>query len=258
MATDTSGQTIIAVERTAQVLSAFAQTDSQTLGVTEISQTLDISKAVVHRVLNTLRTIDYIGIDPATRRYMLGPAALELGLAFLRHVDVRDIAKPVLEELSDKTQETATLSIRSGAHRLYIDQITPPREVKMTVVLGRSFPLHAGGSSKAILANLRADEIESYIADVALEALTPSTITNPDRLMEELARIRRQGYAASANERQPGAASVAAPVFDHSGGPVAAISLCGPAERFQDETDDAAALIVAAGRQLSERMGYRP
>ncbi|RLE14479.1 MAG: IclR family transcriptional regulator, partial [Actinobacteria bacterium] len=101
MATDTSGQTIIAVERTAQVLSAFAQTDSQTLGVTEISQTLDISKAVVHRVLNTLRTIDYIGIDPATRRYMLGPAALELGLAFLRHVDVRDIAKPVLEELSD-------------------------------------------------------------------------------------------------------------------------------------------------------------
>lgn len=258
MATDTSGQTIIAVERTAQVLSAFAQTDSQTLGVTEISQTLDISKAVVHRVLNTLRTIDYIGIDPVTRRYMLGPAALELGLAFLRHVDVRDIAKPVLEELSDKTQETATLSIRSGTHRLYIDQITPPREVKMTVVLGRSFPLHAGGSSKAILANLRADEIESYIADVALEALTPSTITDPDRLMEELTRIRRQGYAASVNERQPGAASVAAPVFDHSGGPVAAISLCGPAERFQDETDDAAALIVAAGRQLSERMGYRP
>jgi DNA-binding IclR family transcriptional regulator len=128
----------------------------------------------------------------------------------------------------------------------------------MTIVLGRSFPLHAGASSKAILANLQADEIESYIADVALEALTDSTITDPDRLMEELARIRQQGYAASVNERQAGAASVAAPVFDHSGGPVAAISLCGPAERFQDEAHDAAALIVAAGRQLSERMGYRP
>jgi DNA-binding IclR family transcriptional regulator len=257
MAAETPGQTITAVERTALVMSAFAQTDSQTLGVTEISKSLNISKAVVHRILNTLRSQNYITIDPETRRYSLGPAALELGLAFLRHVDVRDVAKPMLQELSDKTQETATLSIRSGTHRLYIDQVTPSREVKMTVVLGRSFPLHAGGSSKAILAHMEADEIQSYVSEAGLEPLTESTITDPDRLMKDLARIRRLGYASSVNERQAGAASVAAPVFDHSGGPVAAISLCGPAERFQDEADDAATLIVAAGKQLSERMGYR-
>jgi IclR family acetate operon transcriptional repressor len=257
MAGETPGHTITSVERTALVMSAFTQTDSQTLGVTEISQSLDISKAVVHRILNTLRGQDYITIDPVTRRYMLGPAALELGLTFLRHIDVRDIARPMLEELSAKTQETATLSIRSGTHRLYIDQVTPSREVKMTVVLGRSFPLHAGGSSKAILAHMEADEIRSYVSEIGLEPLTESTITDPDRLLEDLARIRHVGYAASVNERQAGAASVAAPVFDHSGGPVAAISLCGPAERFQDEADEAAALIVAAGRQLSERMGYR-
>lgn len=257
MAGDTSGQTITAVERTALVMSAFAQADSQHLGVTEISNNLDISKAVVHRILNTLRSLDYIAVDPATRRYMLGPAALELGLAFLRHVDVRDIAKPMLEELSAKTEETATLSIRSGTHRLYIDQVTPSREVKMTVLLGRSFPLHAGGSSKAILAHLAPEDIEDYMSDVVLEPLTELTITDPDLLMKDLARIRRLGYASSVNERQPGAASVAAPVFDHSGWPVAAISLCGPAERFKDKADEAAALIVAAGRQLSERMGYR-
>ena len=257
MAAETSGQTITAVERTALVMSAFAQSDSQTLGVTEISNDLGISKAVVHRILNTLRSQGYITIDPATRRYMLGPAALELGLAFLRHVDVRDIAKPMLEELSAKTQETATLSIRSGTHRLYVDQVTPPREVKMTVVLGRSFPLHAGGSSKAILAHLGAEEIDTHISDVGLETLTESTITDPGLLLTDLAHIRELGYASSVNERQAGAASVAAPVFDHSGRPVAAISLCGPAERFRDEADEAAALIVAAGRQLSERMGYQ-
>ncbi len=257
MAGETPGQTITAVERTALVMSVFAQTDSQTLGVTEISNDLNISKAVIHRILNTLRSQNYITIDPTTRRYMLGPAALELGLAFLRHVDVRNIAKPMLQELSDRTHETATLSIRSGTHRLYVDQVTPSREVKMTVVLGRSFPLHAGGSSKAILAHMEADEIQSYVSDVGLESLTKSTITDPDRLMEDLARIRHLGYASSVNERQAGAASVAAPVFDHSGGPVAAISLCGPAERFQDEADEAATLIVAAGRKLSERMGYR-
>ncbi len=257
MAGEMPGQTITAVERTALVMSAFAQTDSQTLGVTEISNDLNISKAVVHRILNTLRSQNYITIDPVTRRYSLGPAALELGLAFLRHVDVRDIAKPMLQELSDKTQETATLSIRSGTHRLYIDQVTPSREVKMTVVLGRSFPLHAGGSSKVILAHMEADEIQSYVSEVGLESLTESTITDSDRLMKDLARIRRLGYASSVNERQAGAASVAAAVFDHSGWPVAAISLCGPAERFQNEADEAATLIVAAGKRLSERMGYR-
>jgi DNA-binding IclR family transcriptional regulator len=127
----------------------------------------------------------------------------------------------------------------------------------MTVVLGRSFPLHAGGSSKAILAHLGAEEIDAYISNVALESLTESTITDPDRLLEDLAHIREFGYASSVNERQAGAASVAAPVFDHSGGPVAAISLCGPAERFQDEADEAAVLIVAAGRRLSKLMGYQ-
>jgi len=257
MTSDTSGQTITAVERTALVMSAFAQADSQMLGVTEISNNLAISKAVVHRILNTLRSQDYIAVDPTTRRYMLGPAALELGLAFLRHVDVRDIAKPLLVDLCAKTQETATLSIRSGMHRLYIDQVTPSREVKMTVVLGRSFPLHAGGSSKAILAHLAADDLEAYMSDVVLDSLTESTITDPDLLAQDLARIRRAGFASSVNERQAGAASVAAPIFDHSGGPVAAISLCGPAERFQDEAEEAAKLIVAAGKQLSERMGYR-
>jgi len=257
MAGDTPGPTITAVERTALVMNAFTRTDSQTLGVTEISNNLGISKAVVHRILNTLRSQGYITIDPATRRYMLGPAALELGLAFLRHVDARDIAGPMLKELSAKTQETATLSIRSGTHRLYVDQVTPTREVKMTVVLGRSFPLHAGGSSKAILAHLGTEEINAYISEGALESLTESTITDPDRLLEDLAHIRELGYASSVSERQAGAASVAAPIFDHSGGPVAAISLCGPAERFQDEAEEAAALIVAAGRQLSKRMGYQ-
>ena len=127
----------------------------------------------------------------------------------------------------------------------------------MTVMLGRSFPLHAGGSSKAILAHLGAEEIDTYISDVGLESLTESTITDPGLLLADLAHIRDLGYASSVNERQAGAASVAAPVFDHSGRPVAAISLCGPAERFRDEAEEAAALIVAAGEQLSERMGYQ-
>jgi len=253
-----SGQTITAVERTAQVLNAFARTENKTLGVTEIAHELDISKAVVHRILNSLRVSGYIALDQETRRYMLGPAALAVGLAFLRHVDVRDLARPALKELSDATQETATLSIRTGWQRVYIDQVTPPREVKMTVRLGPAFPLHAGASSKAILSHMPQYEIDWYISNVPLEALTDETISDPDDLVEQLSVIRRLGYASSVGERQSGAASVAAPILDHDGVPVAAMSLCGPAERFQDTADHAADIVVKACRDLSQRMGYRP
>ena len=258
MTDKSAGQTITTVVRTAEVLAAFARADSRTLGVTEIAQELGISKAVVHRILNSLRTTGFIDVDSATHRYLLGPTALDVGLTFLRHVDVRDLAHPVLRDLSEKTQETATLSIRSGWHRVYIDQVTPPREVKMTVPLGRSFPLHAGSSSKVLLAHLTSEEIDEYISTVDLEPLTDLTITDPARLLDELTTIRSAGFAVSNGERQAGAGSVAAPILDYSGTPIASMSLCGPAERFRAEVDAAAALIVEAGQRLSRQMGYRP
>jgi DNA-binding IclR family transcriptional regulator len=257
MDTTISGQTITAVERTAEVLTAFARADSQTLGVTEIAQELEISKAVVHRILNSLRAKGFIEIEPESRRYLLGPTALAVGLAFLRHVDVRELARPVLRDLGERTEETATLSIRSGWNRIYIDQVTPPREVKMTVALGRSFPLHAGSSSKVLLAYLSPEEIDEYLSIADFEALTELTITDPDRLRDELDQIRSQGYARSLGERQSGAGSVAAAILDHSGRAIASMSLCGPIERFRAEMDKAAELIVAAGQRLSSQMGYR-
>jgi IclR family acetate operon transcriptional repressor len=257
MADETRGQTITAVERTAMVLKAFSSASTPTLGVTEIAQQLDISKAVVHRILNSLRVHKFIDIDPTSRRYMLGSASLAIGLAFLRNVDVRDLARPALRFLSDETQETATLSIRSGWQRVYIDQVTPGREVKMTVDLGRPFPLHAGSSSKALLAHLPAEEIDTYVSVVGLDSLTERTITDSNDLNEELARIRKKGFAMSSGERQSGAASVAAAILDHDGHPIAAMSLCGPAERFQSEADAAARAVMAASRAISEQMGYR-
>ncbi len=245
------------MERTAQVLKTFSRASTPTLGVTEIAQELDISKAVVHRILNSLRVQRFIDIDPTSRRYMLGPASLAVGLAFLRNVDVRDLARPVLRELSDRTQETATLSIRSGWQRIYIDQVTPGREVKMTVDLGRPFPLHAGSSSKALLAHLPAEEIDTYVSVVGLDSLTDRTITDAEDIKEELARIREKGFAMSIGERQSGAASVAAAILDHDGHPIASMSLCGPAERFESEADAAARAVVAASRSISQQMGYR-
>lgn len=249
-------QTIGAVERATAVLHFFIDTDERHLGVTEIATALDLSKAVIHRVLASLKEADLVDVDPETRRYSLGPAALALGLAYLDRIDMRRLAHPSLERLSQLTDETATLSVRHDAHRVYIDQVLPPTEVKMTVSVGQPFPLHAGSSSKAFLAFLPDAEQQAYL-ETELRRFTDRTITDVAALRDDLAAIRKRGFARSLGERQSDAASVAAPVFNHHAEPVAVLSVCGPLERFRSEADDAAKHLLNETRELSRRLGFR-
>lgn len=249
-------QTILAIERATDVLALFADADEATLGVTEIAQALGLSKAVVYRILSSFRAKGFVELDEMTRRYSLGPRALHLGLAYMNRIDVARLAHPELERLCRETDETATLSLRTGNRRVYVDQVTPDRDVKMVVQLGLQVPLHAGASSKAFLAFLEPEEQQRILAG-SLQRLTKITVTNARTLRKEIAEIRDRGYAASFGERMEGAASVAAPVLGHNGEVVAVISVCGPVERFRAAADGAAKLLLEATLRLSQRLGYR-
>ncbi|GAA0949580.1 IclR family transcriptional regulator [Actinocorallia libanotica] len=253
---ENTGQVIATVERAVDVLMYFVETSAATLGVTEIAEALGMSKAAVHRILSSLRGRHLIALDPVSRRYSLGIGAMRLGLSYLDRLDARHIATPELVTLSQRTDETATLSLRTGWSRVYADQVTPAREVIMSVSLGVPYPLHAGGSSKAFLAFLADDEIEAYLSEVRLEPLTDSTIGDAVRLREELAEIRERGWAQSFAERMSGAASVAAPVLDHHGRPVVVVSVCGPLERFRTEVDACVEALLDSTGRLSAQMGW--
>lgn len=125
----------------------------------------------------------------------------------------------------------------------------------MTVQLGHPYPLHAGGSSKAFLAHLSDEFIDDYLSR-PLESLGPLTTTDPDLLRKDLALVRSRGFASSLGERQEGAGSVAAPVFGLESDPVAVISVCGPVERFRNEIDDIAPVLLESTRKLSRRLGW--
>jgi DNA-binding IclR family transcriptional regulator len=252
-----SGQTIAGIERALDALSLFAESESASLGVTEIAHALGLSKAVVHRILASFRAKGFVELDETTRRYSLGPKILVLGLTYLDRVDIVSVARDVMARLCALTEETATLSLRSGDQRVYVDQVTPNRDVKMSVTLGLPYPLHAGASSKAFLAFLTPGEVDAYLDGPALAALTPKTQVDPRKLRKELARIREQGYAQSFGERMEGAGAVAAPVFGRDGTPAGVISVCGPIERFREEADKAAELLLAHTRDASARLGYR-
>jgi IclR family acetate operon transcriptional repressor len=249
-------QAVASVERAADVLIHLAQPEASSLGVTDIAKDLGLSKAVVHRILVSLRSRGLIAVDESSRRYSLGPMALALGLSSINRLDVRKAAGPVLAALAKATGETATLSVRTGNTRVYLDQATPDREVIMSVSIGVPFPLHAGASSKAFLAFLPEDEINDYLSG-SLAKLTPGTVTNVSVLRRELRQIRDRGWADSAEERQSGAAAVAAPVFDSANAPVAVISVGGPVGRFAEVKDDCVTKVVAAARQLSTQLGCR-
>lgn len=251
-----SPRSVVTVERAADVLLHFAQVEGQTLGVSEIATELAMPKAAVHRILSSLVSRGLVQLDPAVRRYALGPMAMTLGLSYLERLDIRRLAVPELHRLSAETNETATLSVRTGDTRVYVDQVTPRREVIMSVSVGIPFPLHAGASSKAFLAFLPPQQITAYLK-TRLARLTPNTITSHTALRRDLQEIRDRGWARSRAERQPGAASAAAPVFDHLGLPIAVISVCGPAERFETEIDPCAAQLLNVTRSLSARMGHR-
>ena len=255
--TPSGSQTVATVERAADILVLFTESDSPTLGVTEIAEKLNTSKAAVHRILASLRSRHLIHLDEESRRYSLGTTAMRLGAAYQERVDIRQIVGSDLRSLSRLTGETTTLSVRTGDARIYIDQVTPQREVIMTVSLGVRYPLHAGSSSKAFLAFLPEDEREAYLEREPLGSLTGATMVDTYELRRELERIREAGYATSFGERQAGAASTAAPILDHRGEPMAVISVCGPRERFLEEADTCSRALLEVSRKLSHRMGAR-
>ncbi|QFG26764.1 IclR family transcriptional regulator [Actinomadura sp. WMMB 499] len=207
------------------------------LGVSAISRELGISKAVVHRILQSLVSREMLETDPGTARYRLGPAAVALGVSALRRFNIRNAAAPALRRLRDETGETTTLSGLVGDERVYLDQFESPHEVKMTVEIGRRFPLHAGSSSRVILAYLPEDRRETILAR-PLAVLTDRTVTDEAVLRDRLAEAVREGVAVSLGERQADAGSVAAPLFGPDGAVHGAISVCGPRHRFTPEAVD--------------------
>lgn len=254
-APEDSGKLIASVERALDVLLLFARTDGPDLGVTEIARELNLSKAVVHRLLVTLASRRLVGADPTSRRYRLGSAALTIGAAYLDRLDLTGLVNPHLRDLSDATQETATMSVRSDWYRVYVTQVVPEREVRMEVAIGRPYPLHAGSSSKAFLAHLPEDERERYLQQPSLAALTEQTLVDVRTLRADIEVIRRRGYAMSLGERQAGAASIAAPILDREGDVVAVISVCGPAERLGPRIEGVAPQLLSVTNAVSRALG---
>jgi DNA-binding IclR family transcriptional regulator len=239
-----------AADRVADVLLLFARSD-EPLGVSGIARELALSKAVVHRILQSLMSRSLIRGVPGRAIYQLGPSAIGLGARAWSQMDVRSVAAPILRELRGETRETTTLSILVGRHRIYLDQFESPQEIKMVVEIGPRFPLHSGASSRAILAWLP----HNFASEAVGELRQLRGDFDEPAFLEELDATRRRGYTISHNERGTGAASIAAAFFDLAGNVVGSISASGPVFRYPgDHEAEHAALVVAAAERVTEAL----
>ena len=180
---------------------------------------------------------------------------MDVTLDRFRHFELPVVALPHMRRLRDATTETVALSMVDGWTQSFLVQLESRQEIRQAVEIGKRLPLHFGGSGKATLAYMPEAELEDYLAQPALAKPSGKGL-DVKRLRAELVEIRKRGYARSAGERVPGAASVAAPVRNHLGEIVGCISVSGPAWRFTDEkAAEYGRMMLKTAAEISHDLG---
>lgn len=250
--------TLASVHNAARLLCAFSTTDTE-YGVSELARKLQLAKSTVHRLLTTLAEEELVERNPRTGRYRLGLKMWELGTLAAGHLTLHEAAAPYLDDLRNRTRETVHIAVLDGTEVVYVERRESPQTLRLFGRVGHRNYAHCTSTGKVLLAFLPPEERQRRVAAMDLPAKTPYTITDRDRLLEELAAVRKRGYAVNVNESELGIASVAAPILDRTGGVVAAVSTAGPLTRFEGPAmRQFAEMTVDAARAISERLGYRP
>ena len=247
---------IQAVLAALDVLDCFA--GEPFLGLAELNHRTGLQRSRIMRILGTLESRGYLLEDPGSGGYTPGPRLMVLGKVFERHQDLPAQARPILRKLADDTGESSSLFVQDGRERMVLVREEGTQVLRMAITEGQRMPLHAGASSKVLLAFGAREDRARLAREKQLPPLTPDTITDPRRLGAELNRIRRQGYALSRGERVAGTASIAAPVFDDRNRFLGALGIGGPEHHYrQAEAVELRTRVIAAAQELSHRLGWR-
>lgn len=224
---------IASVNNALKLLLLFREQDSVRL--TEACHYLGVAHSTAHRLLAMLAYHGFVRQDEASRTYVAGPALVDVGLAVVRTLDIRSHARPHLERLSQTFNETAHLAVLEGPMVRYLDAVESSMILRVIPRTGALNPAHCTSVGKALLASLTPAEIRRLYPEVEtqLETRTSRSIVSRNQLLDELEKVRRQGYAVNRGESEEGVGSVAI-AFKDMGQRPAAIALAAPLSRMPD------------------------
>jgi DNA-binding IclR family transcriptional regulator len=243
------------LDRGLAILSHLARVRSCT--TPELADALGLSRSTTYRLVERLRDGGWLAGEPSGH-LRLGPAAARLASAAVASTNLKDAAVPALHELLSATQETVSLAVPNELSMVFVHRERGPRPVGVSAELGTSRPLHCTSVGRAYLAALPAEQYESVLDALVRSPLDPVDETNIGSLREEIERTRHRGWSEDRREFDPSSCCCGAAIFDHTGQPVAAISVAGVAERMDGLLPHIGPLVQKTAASISASLGYVP
>jgi IclR family transcriptional regulator, KDG regulon repressor len=238
------------------LLKAFSENEVE-LGISALAKRLGVAKSTAHRLASTLVAEGLLEQDRDTGKYRLGIALFRLGALVRQRMDVSSEAKGFLYDLREATHESVHLAILDGVEIMYVYNLESTQAIRMRSDIGVRKPAYCTAEGQAILAFQPDDVIDTAIA-AGLAPRTPQTITDPGRLREAFAEIRKRGCAIEDEEGEIGMRAIAAPVRDDTGAVVAAVGVAGPVTRLSKRTIASfIPHVIEIAAAISGRLGYR-
>lgn len=247
----------LTVLKALDILECVANADSSLLA-SEVAILCEISRPTAYRLLSTLLARGYV-VQDNDSGYRLGTQALTLSQKMLASLDLPELAKPLMRQLSDISNETVHLAVLDNAKILYIDKVESTQSVRLTATIGTRNELYCSAMGKAIMAFLPTSEQSQLLEQLEPISYTAATITDKTALIEELTNVRKQKYAIDNEENEEGVRCVGAPIFDRTGRVFAAMSISGPAYRFSlSRLHALSSLVIDSANAISSHLGYAP
>ncbi len=221
------------LERGLRVLKAFDE-DHPEMTLSEVAAKTGLPPAVARRCLITLVELGYVGQHE--RKFLLRPAVLTIGSAFLASMQIEQVVLPPLQHLRDQTGDSASLCVLSGAEILYVAHVSTDRRFRVAAGVGTRFPFHATSLGKALAAHLPEDECTALLSRAPFQRFTERTVTERPALADRLHLIAERGYDSALDELDYGIVSVAVPIFGRDKRVIASINCSTSTTRIsQDE-----------------------
>jgi IclR family transcriptional regulator, KDG regulon repressor len=244
------------IDRAAQILDCFGF-DHQELSVSEIGAKTALHRSTAHRILMALEYNDLIQQNPDNGKYRVGIKLFRLGHQAVSHLDLREICRPFLARIMNETKETVHLAVLDDNQVLYLDKVEGPHALRMPSRVGRHIPTYCTSLGKAMLSCLDEQEVKGILGKQPFTAYTANTVKNLEQLLADVRAVHKRGYAVDNEEIEIGLRCVGAPIRDHTGAMVGAISAAAPSARLAEKKiPRVGRLVMAVAEEISEQLGY--
>ncbi|MHB1172164.1 MAG: IclR family transcriptional regulator [Lacisediminihabitans sp.] len=248
-AREPSGQFVQSLARGLSVIRAF-DIDHPEMTLSDIARRAGLTRATSRRFLLTLVELGYVRSDG--RLFALTAKVLELGFSYLSALSLPEIAQPYLEELAGVIRESTSASVLDGADIVYVARVPTRRIMSVRINIGTRFPAYATSMGRVLLSAFEPAELDTYLDGVGIKRLTSHTITSRGEFVEELRRVRAQGWAIVDQELEEGLRSIAVPI--HRGGKVVAainVSAAASSRTLDSIREDLLPPLQRAAEQIS-------